>query len=116
MRLLAFLMLFALPAQAQTFDNKTPCSVSNALMDRGSREAAHPMFLYVINTMEDMDAAHTNIGEPGIMAKLSDRGRINMAAAVSVHCRNILLSTVYNSISFVYRGIREMQIEMGTAE
>ena len=72
--------------------------------------------VYIFNTMKYMDNKHRGQGEPGIMAQLSDKGRVNMAAATSVHCRDYPKMTVYNSAAFVYRGIRDMHLELGTAK
>ena len=88
---------------------------------RGSRELREadrirPFTDYILNTMDDMDSKHTEAGEAGIVAQLSDQGLVGMAAATSVHCREYLKMTVYNSAAFVYRGIRDMELQLGTAK
>jgi len=72
--------------------------------------------LYVSNIMEKMDIDHVQRGEPGIMGQLSDDGRTNLVAAASVQCRDHPKMTVYNSASLVYRGIRDMEIQLGAAK
>ena len=75
-----------------------------------------PFTLYVLNKMDDMDARHTQVGEAGIMAQLSDEGRASMAAMTSINCKDHPKMTVYNSTAFVYRGMREMQLQLGNAK
>jgi hypothetical protein len=70
---------------------------------------------YVLNSMDNLDMKHTQAGESGIMAQLSDVGRSRMVPITSANCRDHLKMTVYNSAAFVYTGMREMQIQFGAA-
>ena len=109
-------VLASLPAHAQEVTDTTSCTVLVAAVDSEARDRVRLFMVYILNTMEKMDSKHTEQGEPGIMAQLSDNGRVNMAAATSVHCRDYPKMTIYNSAAFVYRGIRDMQLEFGTAK
>jgi hypothetical protein len=106
------------PALAASWTDHTSCAILNAVMDA----TAPPMvdvrasLLYISNTFETMDSRHTEAGEPGIMAGLSDNGLRDLAAAVAVHCGNFPRLTVYNAAAFVYRGTRDLMIDLGTAK
>lgn len=71
---------------------------------------------YIKNVMETLDSKHTENGEPGIIAQLSDEGFKTLVATTTVWCRDHPRQTVYNSAAFVYTGAREMELEMGTAK
>jgi hypothetical protein len=73
-------------------------------------------YLFMGNTMDGLDIDHIQAGKPGIMASLSDDGRQNLVAAAAVQCRNHPNMTVWNSAAFVYRAIRDMEIEFGAAK
>jgi hypothetical protein len=73
-------------------------------------------YLFMGNTMDGFDIDHVQAGNPGIMASLTDDGRRNLVAAAAVQCRNHPNMTVWNAAAFVYRGIRDMEIELGTAK
>jgi len=103
-------------ARAAEITDKAPCSEMVAASDANNPVRFRPFILYIMNSMEVMDSRHTEAGEPGIMAQLSDEGRLNMAAAASVRCRNYPKMTIYNATAAVYRGIRDMQIQFGAAK
>jgi hypothetical protein len=104
-----------LPASAQGLGDRTPCSVSTTVMDSGDRERVGTLVGYIESVMNSMDSAHTEKGEPGIVAQLSDEGLTHLVAAVTVNCRDHPTMTIYNSTAFVYRGTREMQKQLGIA-
>jgi NADP-dependent 3-hydroxy acid dehydrogenase YdfG len=115
--LTALLTLVNLPsARTAEITDRTPCTALIAAMDSENRANIRTFMLYVLNTMDDLDIQHTQAGEPGIMSQLSDEGRLNMSAMTSVNCRNHVKMTVYNSAALVYRGIRDMQLQLGTAK
>lgn len=103
-------------AHAQEITDKTPCNMLLAAIDSEKSDRIRPFKIYIFNTMEDLDSKHTQQGDPGIMAQLSDEGRVNMAVVTVFHCRSYPKMTVYNSAAFVYRGIRDLQLELGTAK
>ena len=104
------------PAFAQNFNDRTICAAFTAKVYTRQPDLVLQGYLYIVNTMEKMDAGHTEKGEPGIMAALSDQGLKNLAAMATVHCENFPKMTVYNAVSFVYRGVRDMEIQFGVAK
>jgi hypothetical protein len=44
----------------------------------GWKRRVRPFMVYIFNTMKYMDNKHRGQGEPGIMAQLSDDGRVDM--------------------------------------
>jgi hypothetical protein len=73
-------------------------------------------YLFMDNVMDGLDIDHVQAGKPGIMASLSDDGRQKLTAAAAVQCRNHQNMTVWNAAAFVYRAIRDMEMELGTAK
>jgi hypothetical protein len=73
-------------------------------------------YLFMDNVMDGLDIDHVQAGQPGIMASLSDDGRRGLTAAAAVQCRNHQNMTIWNAAAFVYRGIRDMEIQFGTAK
>jgi hypothetical protein len=71
---------------------------------------------YIKNVMELLDRKHTEDGEPGIIAQLSDDGFWNLVGSTTVWCRDHPRQTVYNAAAFVYTGTRELELELGTAK
>jgi hypothetical protein len=101
---------------ADRLSDKTLCAVVPAIMDSNDRERKMEIIVFIQNAYEKFDRAHTEAGEPGIMAALSDNGLAGLVAMASVKCRNTPRLTIYNSASQVYRGVRDLQMEMGTAK
>ena len=63
-----------------------------------------------------LDDAHTQQGEPGIMARLSDEGMIDMAAMTITFCRKNPKATIYNTAAKVYREMRDLEVALGAAQ
>ena len=103
-------------AYAAEVTDTTPCSAMAAAMDSENPMSIRPFTVYVLNAMDDFDTKHIQTGEPGIMAQMSDDGRYHLAATISVNCRDHPKMTVYNSAGLVYRGVREMELQFGTAK
>jgi hypothetical protein len=100
---------------AERISENTACAAVPAIMDGNDRSRKIEVIVFIQNAFEKFDRTHTEVGEPGIMAALSDNGLSGLVAMASVKCRNMPRLTIYNSASQVYRGIRDLQIEMGTA-
>ena len=109
-------MPFELGHAEELITDKTVCEVAVPSPDKADAENMAPLVIYIENSFDAMDSAHTEAGEPGIMAGLLDKGLTKMAILAVVHCRSNPKSTVYNFAAFVYRGYRDFQIEMGTAK
>lgn len=75
-----------------------------------------PIVNYIENMMYNLDQRHTDNGEPGIMSQLSDKGELDMAILAVEHCRLHPNSTIYNAAAFVYVGMRDLEIQFGTAK
>jgi hypothetical protein len=112
----AAICLVVSDAHAAEITDKTPCSALVEVMDSENLERIRQYGYYIFSVMDTMDINHTQRGEPGIMAQLSDSGKTNLFAATSVQCRNHPSMTVYNSAALVYRGTRDMEIQFGTAK
>ena len=85
-------------------------------MNTRNPEALTETKQYILNAMDKLDSAHTEAGEPGIMASLTDSGELDMVAMTAVHCQNHPKETIYNAAAFVYRGTRDMERQFGTAK
>ena len=103
-------------ARAADFSDGMPCSAVAATLDHGNQETRRSFILYVEGTIEKIDVAHTDRGEPGIVNKLSDGGFLDLVAVVSVHCREFPKLNVYNSAAYVYRATRELELSLRTAK
>lgn len=103
-------------AQGAEVRDGTTCRAMVEAMDSENLVKIRPFTVYVLNTMDEIDTKHIQAGEPGIMAQLSEDGRYHLAAAALANCRHHPKMTVYNSAAFVYRGIREMELQFGTAK
>jgi hypothetical protein len=124
-------VLFAGTAQAEITD-KTRCSefvATSNVYDKAISTGKAKLFneteegrklqeyyLFMGNTMDGLDIDHIQAGKPGIMASLSDDGRQNLVAAAAVQCRNHQNMTIWNAAAYVYRGIRDMEMELGAAK
>ena len=120
-RFLACLMMVAIgttstSAGAANLDDRSLCTIVVKAMDTENREMLADIKQYVLNVMEKLDAGHTEAGEPGIMASLTDNGSLNMVALTAVHCQKFPKQTIFNASAFVYRGTRDMQKQLGTAK
>jgi hypothetical protein len=103
-------------AAAMDLTDKTPCAAMVKAFDSNDPARVVSFATYALNKMDELDSNHTRRGEPGIMAQLSDDGRSSMVAITSVNCRKYPKMTIYNSAAFVYTGMREMQMQLGTAK
>lgn len=112
----SLVLLVGTTASAAEITDKTQCVEFVAALEARDFPMIRAFATYVLNTMDDLDIKHTQAGEPGIMARLSDDGRKRMVPITSVNCRDHPKMTVYNSAAFVYIGIREMQIQFGNAK
>ena len=114
--LLATLIGMNSTALAAEITDKTSCAELVAAFDAKNMPQVRAFSDYILNTMDRLDAQHTQAGEPGIMSQLSDDGRLRMVPLASVSCRDHPKMTVYNSAAFVYAGIRAMELQLGTAK
>jgi hypothetical protein len=110
-------------AHAAEITDKTPCSefvATSNVYDRAKNASnfakLQEYYLFMGNVMDGLDIDHIQAGKPGIMASLSDDGRLNLMAAAAVQCRNHQNMTIWNSAAFVYRAIRDMEMQFGTAK
>jgi hypothetical protein len=103
-------------AHAEEITDKTRCTAMIAALNTDQRAKIRPYVLYVLNAMEAMDSDNTQRGDPGIMAAMSDKGRINMAVGADLVCRAHPQMTVWNAAAEMYRGMRDMEIAFGAAK
>lgn len=101
---------------AEPVTNQTRCPVAVAAFDANNREKALEAVTFIKNAMEALDSMHTENGEPGIIAQLSDDGFTKLALLAVERCREYPKSTVYNSAAFVYQGTREAELSTGLAQ
>ena len=66
--------------------------------------------------MEYLDQTHTDKGEQGIIAQLSDESMTGMVVLAVTYCRNHPQSTIYNASAMAYRITRTMEMRMGVAK
>lgn len=59
---------------------------------------------------------HTDNGEPGILAQMSDEGVAEMAVLAIEYCRLHPKATIYNEAAEAYRGARALEIQLGGAK
>jgi hypothetical protein len=103
-------------ATSNAFDRATSAGRSKLLSETKEGQKLQEYYLFMGNVMDGLDIDHVQAGRPGIMASLSDQGRSNLVAAAAVQCRNHQNMTIWNAAAFVYRGIRDMEMELGTAK
>ena len=101
---------------ASAMDAHTPCTAAIRASDTSSAEQMREVFLYVRETMVALDDVHTQQGEPGIMAQLSDQGMIDMVAMTVTFCRKNPKATVYNTAAKLYRETRDLEVALGAAQ
>lgn len=106
----------ASPALAFDVDAHTSCSVVPAALQKQDQEAIEAIGNYVENTMDEMDLKHTENGDPGIMAQLSDDGLKHFIATSLAYCDAHPKSSIYNAAAFVYRGMRDLEMQFGVAK
>ena len=80
----AALAFMAGAAHAEEITDKTRCTAFIAALSTDQRAKIRPYVLYVLNAMEAMDSDNTQRGDPGIMAAMSDEGRLNMAVGADM--------------------------------
>jgi hypothetical protein len=114
---------FAAPVKAAETTDKTRCSEfveTSNVYDRASNASnfakLQEYYLFMGNVMDGLDIDHIQSGSPGIMASLSDDGRLNLVAAAAVQCRNHQNMTIWNSAAFAYRATRDLEMQFGTAK
>ena len=103
-------------AIAADITERTPCSIAIKAWDNKDRDTVREVGLFVENTMQDLDSNHTDNGEPGIMADMTDHGRASAIAAAMGFCRQHPKATIYNEAASAYQGLREMERQLGTAK
>ena len=106
----------ASPVRAIELTDHSPCTAVATAFDSKNKEMIRQLSAYIQNTMNKMDARHTENGEPGIMAQLSDEGLVGLVAVVAAHCQTHPRETVYNATAFVYRGTRDLEMQFGAAK
>jgi hypothetical protein len=109
------LMIQASADDAQ-IDKQTRCAVAANAFDTEDMHIVRPVAYFIRNVFDELDAAHTSIGEPGIMANLNDSGVSNMGALVVSLCHQHLDATIYDEAALAYRGVRDMGIQPGVAK
>lgn len=101
---------------AAEITDRTPCSVAIKAWNDKDIDAVRDVGLFIENTMQDLDFKHTDYGEPGIMAGMTDRGRASAVVAAVGFCRQHPKATIYNEASSAYQGLREIEMQFGTAK
>jgi hypothetical protein len=94
----------------------TSCSSAVKAFDNKDKPDMMSVLDYIKGVMYELDQNHTDHGEPGILAQMSDRGQVETAIQAVEHCRLQPVSTIYNAAAFVYVGVRAMEVELGTAK
>jgi hypothetical protein len=114
---LIFSVLFLLSnrAEALTLTDKTHCNVAVQPFENNDTEGALEVMIFIKNTMEALDSIHTDNGEPGVIANLSDDGFSHIALAAVENCREKPKTTIHDSAAFVYMGLRELEFSVGGA-
>jgi hypothetical protein len=69
-----------------------------------------------VTTMQDLDFKHTDNGEPGIMAGMTDHNRATAVATAVGFCRQHPRATIYNEAASAYQGLREIEMQFGVAK
>lgn len=98
------------------FHRPDPLLHSGSAMDRQDMTTIRSALVYMRDTMEQWDIAHTSAGEPGIMAQMSDKAITNMIALAGAYCRSHPKMTVRNAAAFSYRGMRDLEMQFGNAK
>lgn len=104
-------------AHAYDFTNTTKCSALNTIMAPSEpdmddvRDAGH----YIENIFYSLDSKHVENGEPGVTSDWTDQATTNNVASVMVWCSKYPRETVYNATAEVYNGIRDIEMQFGTA-
>ena len=105
---------FSANSFAQGYDNTTNCPtlVSDLGGDQpgpGGGDAVH----YVESVFTAMDMIHLENGDPGIVAKWSDKGLVSNVALVIDFCRQHPAETVFGASADVYNGLRSLETTLG---
>jgi hypothetical protein len=109
--------MFSKDAKSATeINDGTSCSSAIKAFDNKEGPDMRMVRDYIKGVMYELDQSHTDSGEPGILAQMSDGGQIQVAIQSVEHCRLHPASTIYNAAAFVYVGVRAMEMELGTAK
>jgi hypothetical protein len=121
--LVAFVAVTISPTFANPIDAGTPCSVAIQAFDSGKRPGEaiagvpSPQVLevgnYIMNLMEQLDRQHIDAGKPGIWSNFSDAGKHAIAGSTVANCRLHRRRTIYQAAGFVYRSVREINLQLG---
>ncbi len=101
---------------AAEITERTPCSVAIKAWDDRDIDLVRDVGLFIENTMQDLDSNHTDNGEPGIMAGMTDHGLASAVAAAVGFCRQHPKATIYNEAASAYQGLRAIEMQFGTAK
>jgi hypothetical protein len=93
-----------------------PCSVAIEAFDAKDMLAVRDVGAYIENAMQALDLHHTDEGEPGIWAQMSDHARGEAAGAAIGFCRQHPRSTTYNQAADAYDGLRGIELMLGGAK
>ena len=113
--IVAFPALVSVAAAADVND-QTRCPVATKAFDDKDMTAIREIGLYIANTMRDLDLNHTDNGEPGILAQMTDEARATAVVAAIEFCRQHPRATIYNEAGAAYDGLRDMELELGGAK
>jgi hypothetical protein len=114
--LAALFPVLASAALASEVTEQTPCSVAIKAWDGKDIDAVRNIGLFVENTMQDLDFKHTDNGEPGIMAGMTDHVRATAVATAVGFCRQHPRATIYNEAASAYQGLRDIEVQFGLAK
>ena len=104
------------PAFSQRIDDHTGCQVAIQAWNSSNVAVASAISEFIRNDFQIFDANHTNNGEPGILAGMTDRTMATMVAGVIGYCRLSPKATIYNESYQVYDGLRGIALQFGFAK
>lgn len=99
------------PLHAADIGEKTACGIVVASFDR--KESVPEIVTTIKNVMETLDETHTDAGEQGVLAPLTDQGMMWIVISAIEDCRNHPRKQLRDAASQSYMGLRAMQQMLG---
>ena len=109
--LLATLPTFSPAIYAAEIGEKTACGIVVASFDR--KESVPGIVTTIRNVMETLDETHTDAGEQGVLASLSDKGMMMIVISAVEDCRDHPRKQLRDAAAKAYMGLRAMQQMFG---
>jgi hypothetical protein len=95
---------------------ETSCTIAVAAFHTKDMPTINEVGTFMQNVFDELDAGHTDNGEPGIMARMNDHGVASMVAMAVAFCRDHPQATIFSEAANTYRAYRAIEMQFGVAK